>query len=63
MDQLERAARDGRKVAITRRGTEFVVFARRLDTFGKTERFIGILPMTGDEIAFELGHVEDFRVI
>lgn len=63
MDQLERAVRDGRKVAITRRGTEFVVFARRVESLGRTERFVGMLPMTGDEISFELGSVQDFRVI
>ena len=58
-----RAARDGRRVAITRRGTEYLVVARRVDTVGPGERFIGILPMTGDEIAFELAHVDDFYVI
>jgi hypothetical protein len=31
MDQLERAARDRLRVALTRRGTEYVVTALRLD--------------------------------
>lgn len=63
MDQLERAAREGRRVAITRRGAEFIVFARRVETVSARERLVGILPMTGDEISFELTSVEDFQVI
>lgn len=63
MDQLERAARDGLRVALTRRGTEFIVFARRLESSGRGERFVGMLPMTGDEITFDLTQVEDFHVI
>lgn len=63
MDQLERAARDGRRVSIVRRGTEYIVFARRIDSARAKERFIGILPMTGDEIAFDLETVEAFQVI
>jgi len=63
MDQLERAARDGHRVAITRRGTEYVVFARRIETNASGERFIGVLPMTGDEMVFDLAQVEGFQVI
>jgi hypothetical protein len=63
MDQLERAAREGRRVAIVRRGTEYVVFANRIETRAARERLVGILPMTGDEISFDLEQVEDFQVI
>lgn len=63
MDQLERAARLGRRVALTRRGTEFVVVARRLEHSGKGERFVGFLPMTGREIVFDLRHIESFEVL
>ena len=63
MDQLERAARLGRRVAVTRRGTEFVVVARRLEHAGRGERFVGFLPMTGREIVFELRHIEAFEVL
>ncbi|MBM4187975.1 MAG: hypothetical protein FJ206_11775 [Gemmatimonadetes bacterium] len=63
MDQLERAARDGKRVALMRRGTEYVVVARRLETTGRGDRLVGILPMTGDEISFDLTQVEDFHVI
>ncbi len=63
MDQLERAARLGRRVALTRRGTEFVVVARRLELSGRGERFVAFLPMTGREIVFELRHIEAFEVL
>lgn len=63
MDQLERAARDGRRVSLTRRGTEYVVVARRVEAGTGGERFVGVLPMTGEEIRFELVHVEHFEVL
>lgn len=63
MDQLERAARDGRRVALTRRGTEYIVVARRVEIGARGERLIGVLPMTGDEMSFELSHVESFEVV
>jgi hypothetical protein len=63
MDQLERAARESRRVAIVRRGNEFIVVARRIVVRGKQETFIGVLPMTGEEIAFDLIDVDDFQVV
>jgi hypothetical protein len=63
MDQLERAAREGRRVAIVRRGNEFVVVARRIVVRGKRETFIGMLPMTGEDIEFDLIEVDDFQVV
>jgi hypothetical protein len=63
MDQLERAARDGRRVALVRRGNEFVVVARRLEGLGRREALVGLLPMTGEEIRFELVEIDAFQVI
>ena len=63
MDQLERAALEGRRVALVRRGNEYVVVARRVSVRGKREALIGILPMTGEEIEFDLTEVEDFQVV
>ena len=63
MDQLERAAFNSHRVAITRRGTEYVVVARRIELSPNGERLIGVLPITGDEIAFELSQVEWFEVL
>jgi hypothetical protein len=40
-----------------------VVVARRVSVRGKREALIGILPMTGEEIEFDLTEVEDFQVV
>jgi hypothetical protein len=63
MDQLERAVRDGLKVALTRRGTEYVVTALRITTVDRREALVGRLPMTGDELAFRLDQIDTFQVI
>jgi hypothetical protein len=63
MDLLERAAREGRRVAIQRRGNEYVVVARRIGVRGKQETLVGILPMTGEEIVFPLNDVDGFQVV
>jgi hypothetical protein len=63
MDQLERAAALGRRVSVMRRGNEYVVIARRVSVRGARETLIGILPMTGEEIAFDLKDVEHFEVV
>lgn len=63
MDQLERAAREGLRVAVVQRGNEFIVQARRIDSFGTREVLVGILPITGEEKRFELDRIEGFQVI
>jgi hypothetical protein len=63
MDQLERAVRDGLKVALTRRGTEYVVTALRITTLDRREALVGRLPMTGEELAFRLDQIDSFQVI
>ena len=63
LDQLESAVRSGRRVALTRRGSEFVVIARRLESDGHHEALIGVLPMTGEELRFVLTEVERFQVL
>jgi uncharacterized protein with PhoU and TrkA domain len=63
MDQLERAVRDGLRVALTRRGTEYVVTALRITTVDRSEALIGRLPMTGEELAFRLDQIDAFQVI
>jgi hypothetical protein len=63
MDQLERAVRDGLKVALTRRGTEYVVTALRITTLDRCEALVGRLPMTGEELAFRLDQIDSFQVI
>jgi hypothetical protein len=63
MDQLERAAREGLRVAITRRGIEYIVVARRIAITSRAERLVGILPMTGDEMEFDLAQVDSIEVL
>lgn len=63
MDRLEHAARKGLRVALSRRGTEYVVVARRLTSVGTKEAFIGHLPMTGEELTFFLQDIDEFQVV
>lgn len=63
MDQLERAAREGLRVALSRRGTEYIVVAVRVTSIESHEALIGWLPMTGDELTFRLEDIESFQVI
>jgi hypothetical protein len=63
MDQLERAVREGLRVALTRRGTEYIVTAIRVSSAGRREALIGRLPMTGEELPFLLDEVDSFQVL
>jgi hypothetical protein len=63
MDQLESAIRRGLRVALSRRGTEYVVVALRIATAGRQEGFVGRLPMTGEELTFRLDEIDSFQVI
>jgi len=61
-DELEAAAVERRRVALTRRGTEFVVIALRVTT-GPTESLVGLLPMTGEEMEFPLRDIDSFHIV
>jgi uncharacterized protein with PhoU and TrkA domain len=63
MDQLEHAARKGLRVALSRRGTEYIVVALRVTSVGQDEVLIGRLPMTGEDLTFRLNDIESFQVI
>jgi hypothetical protein len=63
MDRLESAARRGLRVSLNRRGTEYIVVARRMTTLGRQDAFVGHLPMTGEELTFALIDIDDFQVI
>jgi hypothetical protein len=62
-DQLESATRSGKRVALERRGTEYVVIAVDLRMVGSQESLIGRLPMTGEELTFALNDLTAFQVI
>jgi len=63
MDQLEHAARRGLRVALSRRGSEYIVVALRVTSVGRHEAFVGRLPMTGEELTFRLNDIDSFQVI
>ena len=63
MDLLERAVRENRRVAITRRGTEFVVIAVSLTTVKARDALVGRLPMTGEEMTFILDELDSFAIV
>lgn len=63
LDALERAVRHHLRVALRRRGTEFVVVAERLETSGRDDVLAGRLPMTGELLKFRLRDLENFAVL
>ena len=63
LDALERAVRDHRRVALRRRGTEYVVVAEGLETGDRDETLRGRLPMTGEVLSFRLRELETFAIL
>jgi hypothetical protein len=63
LDALEQAVREHRRVALQRRGTEYVIVAERLETGSRDEVLVGRLPMTGEPLAFRLRELERFAVL
>lgn len=63
LDQLENAVRNGRRVALNRRGTEYIVIAVRITSKDNRDAFIGRLPMTGEEMTFALEEIEEMQVM
>jgi hypothetical protein len=62
-EALERAIVDGRRIAIYRRGTEFVVVPHRLRLVGGRERVESVHPTTGEPIEFFIDDVERIEVV
>jgi hypothetical protein len=63
LDQLEHAVRNGLRVALSRRGSEYVVTAVRMTTSENRDAFVGKLPMTGEEMTFVLGEIDELQVL
>jgi hypothetical protein len=63
MDLLERAVRENRRVAVSRRGNEFVVIAMKITSVKARDALIGRLPMTGEELTFLLEELDSFSVV
>ncbi|MEJ7811007.1 MAG: hypothetical protein WKG32_11410 [Gemmatimonadaceae bacterium] len=62
-DALERAVIDGRRVAIRRRGTEYVVIPQGLVMDGGRERIESVHPTTGERITFYIDDLDGIQVI
>jgi hypothetical protein len=57
-DALERAIMDGRRIALYRRGTEYVVIPHRLRVVDGHEQIESVHPTTGEGMVFEVEEVE-----
>lgn len=62
-DALERAILHRQRIAIYRRGTEYVVVPHRLQTTGGRERVESVHPTTGEPITFYIDEVDSIQVI
>jgi hypothetical protein len=62
-DALERAVTKGSRIAIDKRGTEFVVIAHRLVLDGGRERIETVHPSTGQPLVFYIDEVDRIQVI
>jgi hypothetical protein len=63
MERLEAAVGRGQRVALFRRGTEFVVIPRRLMPRGGREQLVALHPSSGDELVFPLDELDGFTVV
>lgn len=62
-DQLEHAARNGLRVVVERRGTEYIVVAERVAIGTNGETLHARLPMTGEVMEFALDDIDGFQVL
>jgi len=60
---LERAVVAGRRLAVYRRGSEFVVRPLALAVRGGREVIDTIQPVTGEEMALYLDEIDSFEVV
>jgi hypothetical protein len=62
-DALERAVADGRRIAVYRRGTEYVVVPTRLRTESGREAIDAIHPATGDHLRLFIDELDSIEVV
>ena len=62
-DLLERAVARGQRLAVTRRGSTWIVVAERLDIRSGTERLISRHPSTGESLTFDVDEIERLEVV
>ncbi|HEX2093839.1 MAG TPA: hypothetical protein VHG28_15660 [Longimicrobiaceae bacterium] len=63
LDRLERAIDEGTRVQLSRRGTEYVIVPRTLETEGATEVIVAVHPGTGEEMRFPLDEIDSFTLL
>jgi hypothetical protein len=62
-EELERAVTDGRRIAVQRRGTEYVVVPARLAIREGREVIEASNPATGDQLTLYLDEVDAIEVV
>jgi hypothetical protein len=62
-DRLERAIRIGQRIAVYRRGTEYVVIPERLRLDQGRESIEARNPTTGDHLRLFLDELDSFEVV
>jgi hypothetical protein len=62
-EQLERAVADGLRVAVQRRGTEYVVVPDRLSIRNGRETIEASNPTTGDSLTLYIDEVDAIEVV
>ena len=62
-EQLERAVTDGRRIAVHRRGTEYVVVPSRIAIRNGREVIEARNPTTGDHLTLYLDEVDAIEVV
>jgi hypothetical protein len=62
-DDLERAARDGKKVSVMRRGTEYVIVPLSVRLRSGKEAIEARNPTTGDPMVIFVDDIESFVVL
>jgi hypothetical protein len=62
-DALERAILDGSRIAVQRRGTEYVIVPERLRVTGGREAVEATHPTTGERITLFIDEVDHIEVV
>lgn len=62
-DALERAITEGQRIAVMRRGTEYLVVPERLRLRGGREAIEARNPTTGDHLVLYLDELDEIEVV
>jgi hypothetical protein len=62
-DDLERAVRDGRRVSVMRRGTEYIIVPLSLELRSSKEALVAQNPTTGDSMVIFVDDIESFVIL